>query len=149
MSISEKTYKVLKEAGWYPGRKIDITETVKYLEDKGFEVLDSAKKFMEEFGELNLKVERQFKDGSIAISKHTTCIKYVVGCGSACDFFLDEVKKEKVMLIGALSNFGTDLYISESGRVYKMIGWVGDNVWEAWDNIINEKNTIIWDKFKE
>ena len=33
--------------------------------------------------------------------------------------------------------------------MFDSIGWVGDNPWEAWDNIINEKGTKIWDEYEE
>ena len=147
--LSEKAIEVLKKAGWYEGRKIDITENVKFLEERGFEVLDKAKKFMEEFGELKINVQTVRKDGSIKVSKHSTCIKDVVGCLDARNFGLEDYVKEKLMLIGNLYNGDIDLYISESGRVYMLIGWVADSVWEAWDKIINEKKIVIWDKFVE
>lgn len=149
MEISNKTIEVLKRAGWYEGRKIDITENLKFLEERGFYVLDSAKSFMEEFGELKINVEEILKDGTKSISKHTTCIKETVGILDNRHFNLDKhYNREKVMVIGALYDFGTDLYISESGRIFDSIGWIGDSTWEAFDNIINEKGTIIWDKFK-
>ena len=147
MEISNKTIEVLKNAGWYEGRKIDISENVKFLEERGFKVLESAKKFMEEFGELKINVEEIRKDGTIKVSEHSTCIKETVGIGNSIHFSLEEYISESDMLIGSLYNFATYLYISESGRIFKSTGWVGDNVWEAFDNIINEKGTIIWDKF--
>ncbi|WP_180230678.1 SUKH-3 domain-containing protein, partial [Bacillus pseudomycoides] len=79
MEISNKTIEGLKKAGWYEGRKIDISENVKFLEERGFEVFESAKKIMEEFGELRINVETIRPDGSKKISKHTTCIKEVIG----------------------------------------------------------------------
>lgn len=147
MEISNKTIEVLKKSGWYEGRKIDISEYVKFLEERGFEVLESAKRFMEEFGELKINVEKKRKDGSTKTSKHTTCIKEAVGLGNSFNFGLEDYVSEKVMLIGSLYDFNIYLYISESGRIFDSIGWVGDSVWEAFDNIINEKGIIIWDKF--
>ncbi|EJS11482.1 hypothetical protein IKS_05370 [Bacillus cereus VDM062] len=46
MKISNKKIEELKKAGWYEGRKIDISENVKFLEERGFEVFESAKKFI-------------------------------------------------------------------------------------------------------
>ncbi|KHD37942.1 hypothetical protein NL50_00050 [Clostridium acetobutylicum] len=149
MEISNKTIEVLKKSGWYEGRKIDISENVKFLEERGFEVLESAKRFMEEFGELKINVEKNRKDGTTKISKHNTCIKETVGVLNSLNFGLEEYVDEKVMLIGSLYNFEIDLYISESGRIFDSIGWVGDSVWEAFDNMINEKGIIVWDKFNE
>lgn len=147
MEISNKTIEVLKNAGWYEGRKIDIDENLEFLKERGFEVFESAKRFMEEFGELKINVEQIWLDGSKHISKHTTCIKETVGMLNSIHFKLRRYTSEKVIPIGSLYNFTIDLYISESGRIFDSTAWVGDNVWEAFDNIINEKGTIIWDKF--
>ncbi|MFI8708219.1 SUKH-3 domain-containing protein [Bacillus sp. NPDC077411] len=148
MEISNKTIEELKKAGWYEGRKIDISETVKFLEERGFEVFESAKKFMEEFGELRINVEKIRSDGSKKISKHTTCIKEIIGVLNSSFFGLEDYIDEKVIPIGSLYNFEINLYISESGRMFKSIGWVGDNVLEALENVILEKETVIWSKFK-
>ncbi|MGE6599606.1 SUKH-3 domain-containing protein [Bacillus proteolyticus] len=148
MEISNKTIEELKKAGWYEGRKIDISETVKFLEERGFEVFESAKRFMEEFGELRINVEKIRSNGSKTISEHTTCIKEVIGVLNSSFFGLEDYIDEKVIPIGSLYDFEINLYISESGRMFKSIGWVGDNVLEALENVILEKETVIWDKFK-
>ena len=86
MNISNKTIEVLKEAGWYEGRKIDISENVKFLEERGFEVFESAKRFMEQF-------------------------KEVIGVLDSRAFGLSKYIEDEVIPVGALHNFGTDLYI--------------------------------------
>ncbi|MGO0653483.1 SUKH-3 domain-containing protein [Bacillus mycoides] len=147
MGISNKTIEELKKAGWYEGRKIDISENVKFLEERGFEVFESAKKFMEEFGELRINVEKIWPDG-LVISKHTTCIKEVIGVLDSSCFGLENFIDDKVIPIGSLYNFEIDLYISESGRIFESRGWPGENALEALDNIFREKGTVIWDKFE-
>lgn len=148
MEISNKTIEELKKAGWYEGRKIDISENVKSLEERGFEIFESAKKFMEEFGELRINVEKIWSDGSKKISKHTTCIKEVIGVLDSSCFGLDDFIDDKVIPIGSLYDFGLNLYISESGRIFESTGWAGENALEALDNIFREKGTLIWDKFE-
>ncbi|PEQ29248.1 hypothetical protein CN467_28760 [Bacillus cereus] len=147
MEISNKTIEELKKAGWYEGRKIDISENVKFLEERGFEIFESAKKFMEEFGELRINVEKIWPDG-LVISKHTTCIKEVIGVLDSSCFGLENFIDDKVIPIGSLYNFEIDLYISESGRIFESTGWAGENALEALDNIFREKGTVIWDKFE-
>ncbi|PEI80708.1 hypothetical protein CN679_28755, partial [Bacillus pseudomycoides] len=127
---------------------IDISENVKFLEERGLEVFESAKKFMEEFGELRINVEKIRSDGSKKISKHTTCIKEVIGVLNSSFFGLEDYIDEKVIPIGSLYNFEINLYISESGRIFEAMGWAGDTAFEAFDNIIFEKGTVIWDKFE-
>ncbi|MEK0224260.1 SUKH-3 domain-containing protein [Bacillus proteolyticus] len=148
MKISNKTIEELKKAGWYEGRKIDISETVKFLEERGFEVFESAKRFMEEFGELRINVEKIRSNGSKTISEHTTCIKEVIGVLDSSFFGLEDYIDEKVIPIGSLYDFEINLYISESGRIFEATGWTGDTVLEAFDNIILEKGTMIWGEFK-
>ncbi|WP_459500869.1 SUKH-3 domain-containing protein [Bacillus sp. C1] len=149
MEISNKAIEELKKAGWYEGRKIDISENVKFLEEKGFEVFESAKKFMEEFGELRFNVERVWPDGVTKdISKHTTCIKEVLGVLDSSCFGLEDYIDDKVIPIGSLYNFELNLFISESGRLFESMGWIGDNALEALDNLILEKGTVIWGKFR-
>ncbi|MFI8708227.1 SUKH-3 domain-containing protein [Bacillus sp. NPDC077411] len=148
MEISNKTIGELKKAGWYEGRKIDISENVKFLEERGFEVFESAKKFMEEFGELQINVEKIWSDGSKQIPEHSTCIKEVIGVLNSSFFDLEDYIDEKVMPVGSLCDFGLNLYISESGRIFESTGWAGDNALEAFDNIILEKGTMIWGEFK-
>lgn len=41
---SEYTYKLLKDAGWYEGRKEDITEILEYCKDNGTELTEIQKK---------------------------------------------------------------------------------------------------------
>ena len=147
MEISNKTIEELKKAGWYEGRKIDISENVKFLEERGFEVFESAKKFMEEFGELRINIEKIWSDG-LDISEHTTCIKEVIGVLDSSCFGLEDYIDDKVIPIGSLYDFGLNLYISESGRIFKSTGWAGENALEALDNIFREKGTLIWDKFE-
>ncbi|MDE6539520.1 MAG: SUKH-3 domain-containing protein [Ruminococcus sp.] len=50
--ISENTYRRLKEAGWYEGRKIDISGLVKECEKDGVFLTEPQKRFIEEFGGL-------------------------------------------------------------------------------------------------
>lgn len=50
--ISERTYRQLKEAGWYEGRKIDISGLVKECEKDGVFLTQPQKRFIEEFGGL-------------------------------------------------------------------------------------------------
>ncbi|MDE6672193.1 MAG: SUKH-3 domain-containing protein [Ruminococcus sp.] len=50
--ILEGTYRRLQEAGWYAGRKIDISGLVKECEKDGVFLTEPQKRFIEEFGGL-------------------------------------------------------------------------------------------------
>lgn len=155
MSMSDEVMIVLKKSGWFEGREIDITENIKFLESKGFVVFDSARKFMKMYGELDINVERKRIDGHIKISEHTTCISKVIGLlDSSCfglENFIDHDNKfieENVIPIGVLYNHEITLYISESEKFYLQIGWIGDNVNEALENIILDKGGRRWKEIR-
>lgn len=61
-NMSDKTIQILKEAGWYENRNIDIENLVRFLSERGFEVFPSVKKFLKEFGMLNIKVPTNATD---------------------------------------------------------------------------------------
>lgn len=59
--ISERTYRQLKEAGWYEGRKIDISGLIKECEKDGVFLTEPQKRFIEEFGGIdNFKVDYNY-----------------------------------------------------------------------------------------
>ena len=47
-NMSDKTIQILKEAGWYENRNIDIENLVRFLSERGFEVFPSVKKFLKQ-----------------------------------------------------------------------------------------------------
>lgn len=149
--MEEKTIKILRKSGWYEERNIDISENLNLLKYKGFEIFDSAIDFMKNFGELNIIVKRMRMDGSIKIARHTTCIKDIIGILDSSHFGLDNFvdhegnrMTEKVLPVGAISNFELYLYISENGKMYRNNGWIGNSPLEAFDNIICEKGGKPW-----
>lgn len=58
--FSKNTIKILRKAGWYKGRQIEIGKWEKEMEDLEFTVTESARAFMREFG--NLTVRRSEHD---------------------------------------------------------------------------------------
>lgn len=68
--LSEKSKKrfpkevleTLMRAGWYEGRKIDVTEQLKRYEACGFEIFDALPKFLEEFDKLYFCKYRTFNE---------------------------------------------------------------------------------------
>ena len=60
---SEYTYQMLREAGWYEGRRIDISELIADCERDGVFLTDKQKEFISEFrnihvGEVSIEVEK-------------------------------------------------------------------------------------------
>ena len=80
--LIEKAKQQLGKAGWYEGRKIDISEQIEFLESLGYEVFDAAREFMERYGELDItdKSYTEYKGDKYHIHEehHTTCIKDIL-----------------------------------------------------------------------
>jgi hypothetical protein len=51
--FSEKAERLLREAGWYPGRKADISGIVEEFQAIGCELFPAAREFLEEFAFLD------------------------------------------------------------------------------------------------
>lgn len=49
--------KLLKESGWYEGRCIDTSHYERWYNNIGFEMHDSAKRFLQEYGDLSIHFE--------------------------------------------------------------------------------------------
>ena len=143
--ISEITAKHLSKAGWYEGRKIDIKNQVFFLENLGYDVFDSAKLFMERYGELDITNEYIGYKNKVCSEHHTTCIKKLFWDNKKYD--LDEKVKEKniPVLIQCDEVF---IYISESGKFYRDVGLLYENSDELWDAMYTENGVFVltWDK---
>ena len=143
--ISEISAKHLTSAGWYEGRKINITENVRYLEELGYSVFDSAKKFMEEYGELDITDKYIGHNEKIFSEHHTTCLK---------DLFYNNKKFDLDVLVGEmtipvlLECDEVYIYISESGKFYRDAGLLYENSDELWDSLYTENGVFIlkWNK---
>lgn len=151
--MEKNTIEILKEAGWYEGRKIDIEEIVKFLESRGFNVHEKAKRFIEEFGMLDIKsptwatLEELKNSIFTTYDKHTTDIYYLLGetIDSEYSEQYEDDTEEKLVIVGLACNENIYLMISESGKVYCDTGKLGDNVEEAWDTLLNVgRSPIAW-----
>lgn len=146
--MNEKSKEILKEAGWYEGRNIDIDDIVRYCEEGGYGVFPKAKEFFKEFGNIIIK-----KDG---YNYHVFDLKKVFARGqyNGClSEVISEVIGEKVLLIGNIYGSMFDLYISESGKIYDDHACLGENIYEAWDCILETlsyeectKRSVIWER---
>lgn len=151
--MEKKTVEILKEAGWYEGRKIDIEEIVEFLEVRGFKVHEKAKSFIREFGILNIEAPTQFSEDIIKkynfpkYDKHTTNIYEVLGgaIDSKYSEQYEDYTEEKLVIVGSLDNNNIYIMISESGKVYCDTGKLGDNFEEALDTmLVPGRSLVAW-----
>ena len=134
--MNEKSKEILKEAGWYEGRNIDIDDIVKFCKEGGYEVFPKAKEFFKEFG--NIIIKKDGYDYHIFNLKEVFARGQYNGCLSKV---ISKVIGEKVLLIGNIYGFMFDLYISESGKIYDDHAYLGENIYEAWDCILETLST--------
>lgn len=58
--FSTSTVSILKKAGWYEGRAIDIQPQILLLKDAGYPIFDKVEAFLTTFGDLDLNFEDVF-----------------------------------------------------------------------------------------
>lgn len=150
--LNEVAKQQLEKAGWYEGRKIDITEQVKFLENLGYEVFDAAKKFMEEYGELDINDKSMFM-GKVHIDHHTTCIKDLfvhIPNREIEKYDIDEKVGQKTVPVVIFSE-QVYVYISEAGNFYNNRGLKACNSDELWNDKYGDTSHFIlmWDEIAE
>ena len=150
--MKELTKRILKENGWYEGRKINIENFIKYYEEAEVEVFEPVKRFLEEFGGLtiNVKVMQDYLNNDVSI--YTTEINpinpllpySVLGADD-----IEELAHEKMLKVGTMQNGMYRIAISESGKVYFDDGLIADNIDDALDIICvkDSKKMILFNNF--
>ena len=149
MNVLQDTVNVLKEAGWHEGRKIDTMGMEEYLISSGYEVFPTVKTFLEEFGmlEINTKNKRAEISGIGSSGKfhHTNPEKAIKGYFTAGSFGQEELYAgEKLVPVGEIDNGYLHLFVSETGKICCETSKLGDNAWEAWDCIIQQRGVKGW-----
>ncbi|WP_066875012.1 SUKH-3 domain-containing protein [Clostridium mediterraneense] len=135
--MNKRTETLLKKAGWYEGKKIDISNIVKIYEESGKEVFPKAKQYLEEFGNIIIYT-KSIVDRKKMIPFHILDVEYLFERGyyEGLARQLELTLGEKVLKIGATSGYENHLYISESGNFYDSFGFVGNDIYECLDIIL-------------
>lgn len=124
--LEGKVKKILIRSGWYEGRKIDITNQVKILEEAGYEVFDAARKFIEEFGELDIVPKYIDSFGDEDYEEHSTSYEELKNHYKYDKDYYEKVG-EKVISVCKLYNGEFIVRISESGKFFVREGlWAKD-----------------------
>lgn len=137
MNLSNETVKILRDAGWYEGRRIDIKEIEENLEKLGYTVFPEVKSFLREFG--NLVIEDTINDET-----HNTSIRFTNNVNNGSFKLEENYAGEKLVPVGMIDSDNLMLFVSESGRVYISVGKLGENGKEAWENLINKGKVTRW-----
>ncbi|MGL5069254.1 MAG: SUKH-3 domain-containing protein [Sarcina sp.] len=137
MMMNEESKEILKKAGWYEGRKIDLTKIKSMYAKYQKTVFSKAEELLEEFGCLEIKAIRT--SAGLNIEKMLEN-DYFDGMAEELEIVLNE----KVLMIGECFNGYESLYISEVGNIYTDYGLIGDNPYDFWNHIL--KTFTIYDK---
>ncbi len=127
----------LRKAGWYAGRKIDITKQVTFLESLGYVVFDKAREFLEEYGQLNIMDKIKDKDSKTGffIDEQTTNIEKILVAKR--NYNLDEEAGERTIPVLEVGGQVIE-YIGESGKIYNDCGLTCDNSEQLWNEYYGE-----------
>ncbi|NLK63439.1 MAG: hypothetical protein GX287_08345 [Fusobacteria bacterium] len=150
--LSKEKINLLKKAGWYEGRQVEIEEEVRLLEERGFEVSEKVKEYLREFNGIHIKIQDPYFEDEI--DEHYIDVEDAMG--DAADRYMvvlyEKKVKENLVFVGGMDNDNLILMISETGKVYCSVGKVGNDIWEAWNVILDVtgKNKVdYWQELRE
>ena len=134
----------LRKAGWYEGRKIDLTKYERAYAEVGCKLFPAARKFLEEYGDLDIQDKyistATYENGDRFIVINRSLIDVAYCCyprDLELEKMVDELFHQKILRIGAIDHGNIDIYISEDGKFF--VNWYFDGLWaENSDQLWNE-----------
>ena len=134
----------LRKAGWYEGRKIDLTKYEKAYAEVGCKLFPAARKFLEEYGDLDIQDKyistATYENGDHFIVINRSLIDVAYCCyprDLELEKMVDELFHQKILRVGAIDHGNIDIYISEDGRFF--VNWYNYGLWaENSDQLWNE-----------
>ena len=149
-AISELTYKLLKEAGWYEGRRKKIDNAIAYYEQSGTPLSASQIAFLEEFGDIKGVDSRgdlfvthidpkcyfsHAKNKIISYHKRHTLDSPEYMSPINLVAFRENVD---MLRVGYIGNLMIPLWLSSDGRLFADQGvQLGRTIMEGWQKILN------------
>ncbi|CAI6064513.1 hypothetical protein PAECIP112173_01925 [Paenibacillus sp. JJ-100] len=135
--LSDETRKVLLQAGWNPAEKLELTETINFLKEMGYEVYEPIIEALSQFGRFEYKYKHP--DGSwetFLFSPEEAVGDYY----EKKDFEEFEIRvKEPLVVVGEAYRGNIILFISKSGKVF---GENGSSLFKLGDDIYEALNTL-------
>ncbi len=145
-ALSDVSRQCLLEAGWYPGRNIDIQSFIQALEQAGYSVPVSVRSFLAEFGGIRMSftytqyVETKAGGRDVRLNKHIDFDPI-----NAADNIIPEklqyftsLIRQGLCVIGEYQD--TTLLMDTAGRVYSAFGWdlycCGETSWHAIETMV-------------
>ena len=130
----------LRKAGWYEGRKIDLTKYEEAYAKIGCELFPAARKFLEEYGDLHFYDKCEALDLRKGYYINESLTELVYCCGHR-DRKLEELVEnlfgQKLLKVGLVACGNIYIFISEDGRFF--VNWHSVGLWaENSDQLWNE-----------
>lgn len=129
-TIEEKILMMLKKAGWYQGRKVNIDEVIDYFSKFGIVLSDKAKEFIAEYYKIKEYWYFDTTKMNRAADFEFMFFPYPKSyCDDVNDFMYDDLKGElESDEYRAVKAYDTNIYmIGEIGYYYPARVWIGDS----------------------
>lgn len=145
----------LRKAGWYPGRKIDISDQIEFWESLGYQTFDAAVKFMEEYGKLHITDKYIFEvTNNLHEDHHSTFVTEILEFYNEYteeerfEFNLFGYAKENILPVVQFNDGDTVFFIGESGAIYCGSGLIAENSEILWNEYYGKEygTTLFWDE---
>lgn len=142
--FSEKVTKGLLEAGWYPSRRVDITESERLLKRLGYEEIPEVlKSFLREFGGLHIKVP--YTRDYIKIWEVNLDVSELFRVSLSPPWTKEQIYEprvgENLYYFGEIWNGYFNLTMAPSGKMYavdmSVILFLGNHYVEMFENLFN------------
>lgn len=145
----------LRKAGWYEGRKINLTEYEEGYRKLGCELFPAARRFLEEFGDLTIRDIYEFpyiKSGVSCKESSTQLSTCVWSRHFELEKRIDELYGQKILCVGAIDCCNIYIYISEDGKFYcdwYNYGLLAENSDQLWNEYYGEDyGRTTWEDLK-
>lgn len=135
LKISEKFFEEMKNAGWYPGRKVDISHFINTLKENNYIISDSVIKFYSEYYNL------QEKDGEWKILNENDILEFYGNYESYLDElsytpYIQKISAFPICMVELIDD-RFEYYITEDEKVVCEDGTlVGNNFLEGMNSIL-------------
>ncbi|WP_285399412.1 SUKH-3 domain-containing protein [Lysinibacillus sp. fls2-241-R2A-57] len=138
--MEEKVLALLQKAGWFKGRKVDISKYIASLINGEYIIFNRAADFLKEYGDLII----QFENPKRSDSYFTLTINPIEAASSIFREVSKSYEKycaESFVIIGEIPTMEMTWYISSSGKFYggyddSLIS-LGDDFYHALYNIVS------------
>ena len=125
----DKIDNILKQAGHYKGRNIDICDIIKMYDEYGYHYNDSQKAFIERFAQIEIHYDHPVWKQDILIRLNPIEAQKAITMDVVKDY--NEFLQDDLLIIGDIEKENMTLFLSEKGFYYAgfddcLINWGND-----------------------